>query len=183
MARPAKAPELTQEEWGYLEHLSRASSAPAAPVIRAKLLTRVAEGTGYSAAARAVGRRSGDAVAHRVRRFNPEGLEALEPRHGGGPGVVYGEAERAGSIAEVTRTPDREQDGTATWSLSTLQQALRRAADGLPRVSQETILKARRAAGWSWQQGRSWGETGKVLRQRKAGVVEVTDPDTVPKKT
>jgi transposase len=185
MARQAKAPlrELTQEEREYLEQLSRASSAPAAPVIRAKLVLKVAEGTGYSEAARAVGRRSGDAVAHLVSRFNTEGLEALEPRHGGGPTVVYGEAERARIIAEVKRTPDREQDGTATWSLSTLQRALRRASDGLPRVSQETILKALREAGWSWQQGRSWCETGKVLRKRKAGVVEVTDPDTVPKKT
>jgi hypothetical protein len=28
-------------------------------------------------------------------------------------------------LAEARRRPDREQDGTATWSLSTLQQALR----------------------------------------------------------
>lgn len=185
MVRQAKEAlrELTPEEREYLEQLSRASSAPAAQVIRAKLVWKVAEGTGYSAAARAVGRRSGDAVAHLVSRFNTEGLEALEPRHGGGPVLVYGEAERARIIAEVKRTPDREQDGTATWSLSTLQRALRRASDGLPQVSQETILKALHEAGWSWQQGRSWCETGKVLRKRKAGVVEVTDPDTVPKKT
>src|SRR4051812_46856672 len=37
--------------------------------------------------------------------------------------------------AEAERIPDRARDGTATWSLSLLQKALRQAPDGLPRVS------------------------------------------------
>jgi transposase len=151
-------------------------------VLRAKLLLRVAAGTGYWAAAQAEGRRSGEAVAHLVSRFNREGLEALEPRHGGGPQVGYGVKERERIIAEVRRQPDRETDGTASWSLSTLQRALRAAEDGLPSVSRETILNVLHEAGWSWQKDRSWCETGKVLRKRKAGTVEVTDPDTTAKK-
>ncbi len=173
---------LSNEERAALEQVSRASSAPASAVLRAKLLLAVASGAGYSQAARAVGRRSGDAVAALVKRFNADGVEALTPQHGGGPQRVYGEAEQARIVAEVQRRPDREQDGTATWSLSTLQRALRRAPDGLPTVSQETILKALHDAGWSWQKDRSWCQTGTVLRKRKVGVVEVTDPDTVAKK-
>ncbi len=42
-------------------------------------------------------------------------------------------------MREFRRTPDREHDGTATWSLTTLQRALR-APDGLPAVSTKTIL-------------------------------------------
>jgi len=173
---------MTDKERGYLEQVSRASSAPAVQVVRAKLLLHVAAGASYRAAAQAEGRRSGEAVGHLVKRFNREGVEALEPQHGGGPGVVYGVKERERILAEMRREPDRERDGTATWSLSTLQRALRVAPDGLPRVSRETILKVLHEAGWSWQKDRSWCHTGKVLRQRKAGRVEVTDPDAVAKK-
>ena len=151
--------------------------------MRAKVLLAVGAGAGYTQAAHGVGRRSGDAVAALVRRFNAEGVEALTSRHGGGPQVRYGDAERARIVAELQRPPDREMDGTATWSLSTLQRALRRAADGLPTVSHETIWKTLQDAGWSWQKDRSWCQTGTVLRKRKAGIVEVTDPDTTPKKT
>jgi transposase len=122
-------------------------------------------------------------VAHLVERFNADGVEALTPRHGGGPAVVYGPAERARIVVELRRAPSREKDGTATWSLNTLQRALRRAPDGLPRVSHPTILKALYEAGWSWQKDRSWCQTGTVLRKRKAGLVEVRDPDTEEKKS
>ena len=76
-----------------------------------------------------------------------------------------------------------ERDGTATWSLGTLQRALRTAPDGLPRVSTKTILHALWDAGFTWQQGRTWCHTGTVVRKRKAGPVEVTDPDAAPKKS
>src|SRR5512135_3593312 len=134
MQAHAKHPlrQLSDEERTYLERVSRASSAPAEAVTRAKLLLAVADGVGYSQAARAVGRRSGDAVAMLVKRFNTEGVEALTPRHGGGPAVVYGEQARARIAAALKRTPDRERDGTANWSLNTSQRALRRAEDGFP---------------------------------------------------
>jgi hypothetical protein len=184
MSRRLKAPlrELTVEERRELEKLSRASSAPAAWVIRAKLLPAVAAGANYTEAAQQVGRRSGDAVSQLVERFNTEGLGAIEPRHGGGPAVRYGSNERERILAEVRRAPDRERDGTATWSLSTLQRALHQAEDGLPQISTYTIHGVLQAAGWSWQESRSWCETGQVIRQRKSGKVTVTDPDAEAKK-
>jgi transposase len=173
---------LTNDERWYLEQMSRASSAPAAQVVRAKLLLQVASGVGYGAAAKVEGRRSGAAVGQLVRRFNRAGIEALEARHGGGPRQVYGAPERARILAEMQRQPDRERDGTATWSLSTLQRALRCAPDGLPTVSHETILNTLHDGSWSWQKDRSWCQTGTVLRKRKVGIVEVTDPNTEEKK-
>lgn len=113
------------------------------------MLLAVADGMSYSAAARAVGRRSNDAVAHLVHRFNQEGLAAVEPRHGGGPSTIYGPAERERILAKFRRTPDCERDGTATWSLTTLQQALRTAPDGLPNVSTATIWPVLREAGYT----------------------------------
>jgi transposase len=152
-------------------------------VARAKALLAVADGKTYGAAAQAAGRRSNDAVSQLVSRFNQEGLTALEPRHGGGPAIKYGAVEQARILAEVRRKPDLARDGTATWSLSTLQQSLRQAEDGLPDVSTYTIWIVLQANGFSWQKDGSWCETGKVLRKRKEGVVEVIDPDAVPKKT
>ena len=143
MTRRQKDPlrPLTDEEREVLEQISRAQSEPASHVARAKVLLAVAKGKSYTAAARSVGRRSGDAVSNLVSRFNREGLAAIEPRHGGGPAVVYGVKERKRILAEIERQPDRETDGTATWSLTLLQQALRKASDGLPNVSTYTILK------------------------------------------
>lgn len=129
------------------------------------------------------GQYSGDTVSQWVVRFNHDGLTALEPRHGGGQLRRYGVAEQERILAEARRTPDRAQDGTATWSLTTLQRALRQAADGLPQVSTYTIWLTLRQVNWSWQRARTWCDTGKVKRKRKAGVVEVVDPDTIAKKT
>ena len=50
-------------------------------------------------------------------------------------------------------------------------------------MSTKTILHALWDAGFTWQQGRTWCHTGTVVRKRKAGPVEVTDPDAAPKKS
>ena len=114
---------LTDDERMWLTRLSRARTQPAVHVARATALLAVADGATYTDATRVAGRRSGDAVAHLVARFNREGLAAVEPRHGGGHTPVYAETERARILAEARRTPDRATDGTATWSLTTLQRA------------------------------------------------------------
>lgn len=173
---------LNEPEYQALQQISRSQTAPAAEVSRAKALLAVAQGSHYQDAARAVGRRSGDAVAVLVARFNQEGLEALTPRHGGGRKPVYDAAARQRILAEAARTPDREQDGCATWSLSTLQKALRRAPDGFPQVSTYTLWQVLKADGQSHQNNRTWCETGTVVRVRKDGAVLVTDPDTDAKK-
>jgi len=185
MSRRQKNPlrPLSEEERVVLEQVRRARSEPASHVARARALLYVADGGTYEGAARLVGRSCGDVIGQWVAQFNTVGLAALEPGHGGGPPACYGMAERERILAEARRTPDRERDGTATWSLTTLQRALRQAPDGLPHVSTYTIWSVLQEAGWSWQKDASWCETGKVKRKRKAGVVEVSDPDAIPKKT
>jgi transposase len=184
MSRRRKDPlrALTDGERARLEQLGRATSAPSAQVTRARALLAVADGCSYTEATRRVGRRSGDAVGELVARFNREGLAAVEPRHGGGPRVTYGAAERERILAEVRRPPDRERDRTATWSLTTLQRALRSAEDGLPEVSTYTIWCVLHAADLSWQRDRSWCHTGRAKRRRKHGEVEVHDPDATVKR-
>lgn len=182
MARPQKEPlrPLTEVERSQLQHLSRSQAAPASQVARAKILLAVAEGQNYTGAARVAGRASGDAAAHLVARFNTQSLPAVIPGHAGGPQVQYATQEREQILQTARRAPDREQDGTATWSLTTLQRALRQ--QGLPHVSTYTIWCVLHEAGLSWQQNRRWCDTGTVRRRRKSGVVTVTDPDAEAKK-
>lgn len=183
MSRRQKDPlrELSQEEGEALKRISRSQSESAAQVAGAKALLAVAEGASYTSAARVAGRKSNDAVSRLVSRFNKEGLKALVPRHAGGPKVVYGAAEQQRILAEARREPDREKDGTATWSLTSLQRSLRK--QEMSSISTHTIFKVLHEAGFSWQQERSWCETGTAWRQRQGVKVLVHDPDTEAKKS
>ncbi len=185
MSRRRKDPLRTRTdgERQELAHLRRSQTAPAVRVARAVILLAVADGADDQQAARAAGRRSGDAVSHLVSRFNQEGLAALDPRHGGGHEPTSAPAARDRILREAARTPTPEADGTATWSLTILRRVLRAAPDGLPRVSTFTIWRVLRGAGYTFQRTRTWCPTGSAVRKRKAGVATVTDPDAAAKKS
>jgi transposase len=175
---------LSAAERGALARLSRSRRASAAQVARATALLAVADGHSYLAAARRAGRRDGDTVAAWVARFNREGLAAVRPAHGGGPPIRYTDEQQRRILAEATRVPDRERDRTASWSLSTLQRALRQAEDGLSAISTYTIWRTLHEAGLSWQKSRTWCTTGVVVRKRRHGeAVTVTDVDAGAKKS
>ena len=173
---------LTDHELQTLQQASRSLTAPAVEVTRAKILLAVAEGKHYQDAAIEAGKKSRTAVSNLVARFNKDGLAALQPLHGGGPPVIYTEELRERILTEFARTPTPEKDGTNTWTLSTLQKALRQAPDGLPNVSTYVLWQVLGETGKSPQKNRTWCKTGTVLRKRKDGIVEVTDPDTDAKK-
>jgi hypothetical protein len=95
----------------------------------------------------------------------------------------YGPAERARIEQALLHSPELKEDGTATWSLTTLQRSLREAPDGLPKVSTFTILHTIHEAGYTWQKNRTWCKTGFTLHKTKDGVEERYDPYTQEKKT
>lgn len=173
---------LTKRERQALEQLARSHSAPALSVDRARALLAVSNGATYTDAAGLVGRSVGDSIAQWVARFNQMGLAAVERQAGGRPPTQYRSGERDRILAEFRRPPDRERDGTATWSLNTLQRALRRAPDGLPKVSTYTIWAVLHDAGITWQKDRTWCQTGMAIRKRKRGEIKVQDPDASAKK-
>ena len=185
MSRRRKDPlrSLTDDERQELTHLSRSHAAPAVRVARAVMLLAVADGSDYQQAARAAGRKSGDAVSHLVARFNREGLAALDPRHGGGHKPTYDASARDRILREAARKPTPDADGTATWSLAILRRILRTAPDGLPAVSTFTIWQVLHGAGYTFQRTRTWCPTGSAVRKRKVGVATVTDPDAGAKKS
>ena len=179
MSRPQKQPlrTLSPPERAELEALTRSWNEPVAHVARARALLALADGLNFTAAAKMAGRRSGDGVAKLAARFNILGLAAIARRPHPGRVPTYDGAARERILAEARRAPRPAPDGTATWSLSTLRRALRRAPDGLPRISTHTIRTVLGRAGVRFGRTRSWCPTGKALRKRKAGIVEVADPD------
>lgn len=171
---------LTPAERATVERLSRASSERVDRGRRATALLALARGASFAQAAHQAGFRSDGTVAALVRRFNRRGLAALSIAPGRGRKSTYDPAARAQIVATAQRPPDRKADGTATWSLSTLQRALRRA--GWPRLGATTIRRVLSAAGSSYQRTRTWCPTGTAERKRKAGVVRVVDPQTERKR-
>jgi transposase len=171
---------LTIAEQRELRAITKASSERVDRVQRATALLAVAGGEMFSAATRAAGYQSPGAVTYLVRRFNRVGLAALEIAAGRGRRPTYDAAARARIVATAQRRPDRKVDGTATWSLSTLERTVRR--EGLPHVGATTIRRVLHDAGSSYQRTRTWCPTGTVQRKRKAGVVQVVDPKTEEKR-
>ena len=172
--------ELAETERAVLQRIVQASSERLDRVRRARALLMVAAGASFAAAARDAGLHSGTAVAHLVIRFNRRGLAALSIASGRGRKLTYDAHARAQIVATAQAAPDRKTDGTATWSLSTLQKRLRK--DGLKEIGTNTIKRVLEDAGSSYQKTRSWCPTGTAQRVRKSGVVTVVDPKTEEKR-
>jgi transposase len=148
-------------------------------VRRARALLAVAEAQTWTQAAQAAGFKRRASVSQLVERFNQRGLAALLIASGRGRKRTYSSAERTRMLAEAQRAPDRRQDGTGTWSLKTLEQALRKS--GLPRVGATTIRRVLHEARYAPQRTRTWCPTGTALRVRKSGTVTVHDPQAQEK--
>jgi transposase len=171
---------LSEQEEQELQRLTKATSERLDVVCRAKALLFVAGGQSFTEAAHQAGLKSGDGVGKLVMRFNEHGLAALSVAAGRGRKCTYTSEERSLILQEVQRLPDREEDGTATWSLKTLERALRK--KGLPQLGASTIREVLHEAGYSFQQTRTWCRTGYALRKRKSGTVLVYDLETLEKK-
>jgi transposase len=181
MGRAAKDPlrPLTKPELQELQWIVKATSERVDSVRRAQALLSVAAGKSLTAAGQQVAM-SREGVAKVIKRFNQRGLDVLSIAAGRGRKPTYTSQQQALILAEVQRSPDREEDQTASWSLMTLRQSLRKQA--LPRIAAETIRQVLYEAGYSYQQTRTWCRTGYALRKRKSGTVTVYDEQTPGKK-
>jgi transposase len=171
--------QLTAAEVASLERIWACTSERLDRIRRAKVLLTANEGWHRSVVARFSGY-SSRGVDYLVARFNAVGLAALDVAPGRGRKRSYDEAARVQIVAMAQRTPDRREDGSATWSLSLLAGALQQA--GLPRISATTIRRVLAEAGNSYQRTRTWCPTGTAIRKRKAGPVAVVDPRTEQKR-
>ena len=176
--------KLTDAERETLKKTARSRTEAAEIVGRARSLLAVADGAGFAAGARAGGRKSGYGVGKLVERFNQAGvgLNALQTQPSHGHRVTYTAEQRALALAEFRRVPDRGVDGTGTWSLTTLQRAVRK-QPGMQKISRDTISEILHDAGLTWQRDRTWCDTGVSMRTGKHGKQVVVDPDMEAKKS
>jgi transposase len=182
MPSPQREPlrRLSRAERAALQRIAKSTSERVDQVRRAIALLAVARTGLFIHAAREAGLHSGTTVADLVARFNQHGLAAVRIARGRGRRPMYAASARAQIVATAQRQPDRRADGTATWSLSTLQQTLRRGS--FPTLGTSTIRRVLQDAGSSYQRTRTWCPTGTAQRKRKAGVVTVVDPQTEVKR-
>jgi transposase len=182
MARAQKEPlrPLSDAERRMVDDVVKASSERVDRVRRARVLLTVAETGRFAVAAHRAGFRSATAVADLVRRFNRQGVKALDSAAGRGRRPTYDRAARAHIVAVAQEQPRRREDQTATGALRTLQRRLRR--EGLERIGTSTIRRVLQDAGSSYQRTRTWCPTGTALRKRKTGPVQVVDAQTEEKR-
>ena len=111
--------ELTAEEASAVESLARSRTAPARRVERARLVWRANRGETPPAIAAALGL-DAETVRRRIRRFNAEGLAALEDHHRSGRPAAYSAEEIAAVIAAALTSPRRLGLPFASWTLDRL---------------------------------------------------------------
>jgi transposase len=171
---------LSEAERQELQRVAKASSERVDVVKRAKALLAVADGKTLTQAGISA-QLSREGVSHMVERFNQRGLAVLMIARGRGRKPTYDLSARERVVQEVQRQPDRLLDQTVTWSLTLLEQALRKAA--FPTSGATTIRRILHEEGYSFQQDRTWCYTGTALRVRKKGVYRVHDPHMQKKKS
>jgi transposase len=111
--------DLTAEETSAVESLARSRTASARRVERARIVWRARRGETPPTIAAALGL-SAETVRRRIRRFNAEGLAALEDHHRSGRPATYAPDAVAAVIAAALSSPRRRGLPFASWTLDRL---------------------------------------------------------------
>ena len=111
--------ELTADEASAVESLARARTASARQVERARVIWRASRGETPPTIAKTLGV-SAETVRRRIRRFNAEGLAAVEDHHRLGRPATYSAGAVATVIAAALTAPRRLGLPFASWTLDRL---------------------------------------------------------------
>ena len=150
---PVRLRDLTAEEASAVEALARSRTAPARRVERARLIWRARRGETPPAIAAALGL-DAETVRRRIRRFNAEGLTALEDHHRSGRPATYSVDVVAEVIAAALTSPGRLGLPFASWTLDRLAAYLReRKGIAMRRSRMDEILLAE---GLRWRRQETW---------------------------
>jgi transposase len=136
-----------------VETLARSRTAPVRRVARARIGWRASQGETPPAIAAALGL-DAETVRRRIRRFNAEGLAALEDHHRSGRPAIYSTREVASVIAAALTAPRRLSLPFATWTLDRLVASLREHKGIAMRRSR--MDEIRRAEGLRWRRQETW---------------------------
>src|SRR5258708_16791641 len=148
--------------------MGRGSRKRVDTVRRARALLALSEGQSFAQDAAQAGCKEADSVGKLVKRFHRTGLAALLIATGRGRKATYSSQQRQQILEKLRSVPDREQDQSATWSLSLLQRALRRG--DLAQIGASTIRRILHEAGYVFGRSPTWCQPGTALAVRNAGL-------------
>jgi transposase len=145
--------ELTAEEASAVESLARARTASVRRVERARIIWRARRGETPPSIAETLGL-SAETVRRRIRRFNAEGLAALEDHHRSGRPATYATEAVAVVVATALTSPRRLGLPFASWTLDRLAAYLGERKGIAMRRSRidEILLKE----GLRWRRHETW---------------------------
>src|SRR3712207_4500586 len=144
---------LTTEERSAVETLARSRTAPARRVERARVVLRASRGETPPGIAEALGL-GAETVRRRIRRFNAEGVAALDDHHRSGRPATYTADEVAAVIAAALTSPRRLGLPFASWTLDRLAAyLLEREGIAMRRGRIDEILLAE---GLRWRRQETW---------------------------
>jgi transposase len=145
--------DLTAEEASAVESLARSRTAPARRVERARIVWRASHGEAPPTIAEAL-RLDAETVRRRIRRFNAEGLAALDDRPRSGRPATYAPDEVAAVIAAALTAPRRLGLPFASWTLDRLATyLLERKGIAMRRSRIDEVLLAE---GLRWRRQETW---------------------------
>jgi transposase len=144
---------LTAKEASAVEVLARSRTAPARRVERARIIRHAGRGETPPVIAEALGV-DAETVRRRIRRFNAEGLAALDDRHRSGRPATYSPDEVAAVIAAALTAPRSLGLPFASWTLDRLTAYLLEGKGVSMRRSRidEILL----AEGLRWRRHETW---------------------------
>lgn len=144
---------LTAEEASAVEGLARSRTAQARRVERARLIWRASQGETPPVFAAALGV-SAETVRRRTRRFNAEGLAALEDHACSGRPTTYSTDDVAAVLAAALTNPRRLDLPFASWTLDRLAAYLR--AHECVAMRRSRIDEILLREGLRWRRQESW---------------------------
>jgi len=151
--------QVTDEERGKIERLTRARSAPVRLVTRARIVQLALHGMTVPAIAQDLGV-SEKMVRMWLKRFEQEGVEGLDDAPRAGRPRTYTEEYYSRVIALARGLPPKPAEGqlppTCHWTLDRLQEEL--AKSGVP-IKRSQIRRILHAEHLKWQRARTWLES------------------------
>src|SRR5918998_5571971 len=151
---PVRLRDLTAEEASAVEVLARSRTAPARRVERApRIIRRAGRGETPPTIAEALGL-DAETARRRIRRFNAEGLAALDDHHRLGRPATYAADAVAAVITAALTSPRRLDLPFASWTLDRLAAYLLEQKGIAMRRSRidEILLKE----GLRWRRQETW---------------------------
>src|SRR5918912_1043873 len=171
---PLRLRDLTAEERSAVEKLAHSRTAPARRVERARIIWQASHGAAAPAIAATL-HIDAETVRRRLRRFNDEGLQALEDHSRAGRPATYSPDEVAEVIAAALTAPRTLNLPFAAWTLDRLAAYLQEHKGiAMKRSRIDEILLAE---GLRWRRHETWfGARVEVNPVRVAGRNANTDP-------